>query len=197
MFWVMLATLVVVLVYTGAAISQVLKTQAANEIAQDGIYIANRPYVMFDTLSPINQTDEKEKLSFYRLGPNWMNFGNTPAANTTFYICDPIVTDSPAQPNLVCNISEKAIPSGPLGPKQQWHVVGVSIKPDDYDATQFGNRHIFVFGYVIYTDGLRPDKLHQTRFCQQVIKPQCTRQFYGRGLYGRWEVELLRRRLLW
>jgi hypothetical protein len=125
---------------------------------------------MFDTLSPINEMDERGGLSRYRMGPNWMNFGNTPADNVTFFVCDPVITDSPAPPNLACNLSDKVIPSGPLGPKQRLHVLGVSIKPEDYDATQYSKRHIFVFGYSTYTDGLRPEKVHQTRFCQVLIK---------------------------
>lgn len=125
---------------------------------------------MFDSLGPINEVDDKGVFMRYRMGPNLTNYGNSPADNVTVFVCDPTITDTVAQPNLTCKLSDKASPSGPIGPKQTWHILGIPIQQGDYDATQASKKFIYIFGYVTYNDGLKPENVHQTRFCQRIIK---------------------------
>lgn len=170
MFWVTLAAFLGVCAYTGVAIKQVSETQNANEISREGTYISNRPYFMFDSFTPIREVDDKGALVRWRIGPNMANYGNSPADTITVYLCDQILVEGAASPNLTCHLSQKAPSNGPLGPKQAWHIIGVPVSTSDYDSTEGGKKWEYLFGYVTYTDGLRPQVAHQTRFCQKLSK---------------------------
>ncbi|HEY8086149.1 MAG TPA: hypothetical protein VIE69_11175 [Methylophilaceae bacterium] len=135
----------------------------------------NKPYVTFTTVKPFI-TRNQDGVSVTRIGPSWVNLGNTPANSVSAYMCDPIIRDDEITPIFHCNISEKDHPEFILGPKQDRNLVGVKIKQEDLDATINNNKKaIYIFGGVTYTDNVGHDtdgvdELRETRFCVRITK---------------------------
>jgi hypothetical protein len=170
MFWATVAAFLGVCAYTGVATVQVYKSETANEIADRSSYITNRPYLMFDHFNPAAVVESGKPIQEWRIGPVFTNYGNTTADKVTFYVCNPIVSQTVNQPNFECKFSEKQVRAMPVGPKQPTGVFGVPVSVDDFSSTETGKKFLYIFGYATYYDQLKPDKLHQTRFCMRVIK---------------------------
>jgi hypothetical protein len=179
MFWVTLATLIVVSVYTLFACKQVQETQTANSIAKKALTEANKPYVMFTSLVPNYTMDNAGR--HFRIGIQWTNLGNTPATFVRAFNCDPIIREDIVEPEFHCKISEnkEQTPASVLGPKQPLSVIGSIIKESDFDDTRTEKKAIYVFGYVTYQDAIDVDDFgnpeqRETRFCNRIAEPTTT-----------------------
>lgn len=170
MFWATVAAFLGVCAYTWYAREQVNKSNEANEIADRNSYVTNRPYLMYDRVNPVAVVDPGQPIKEWRIGPVFTNYGSTAADNVTFHLCNPITTHTTATPNFECKFADKAMQSPPVGPRQPAFVLGAPVNVEDYDSTESGKTFLYIFGYVTYTDQLKPGRLHQTRFCSRVFK---------------------------
>src|SRR6202043_3481076 len=83
--------IVVVAAYTYYAREQVKQTRSANDIAQQALFAANRPYVMLVGYVP-NLISELPNKREWRISAEVHNFGKTPAIESIGRIFDPEMT---------------------------------------------------------------------------------------------------------
>jgi hypothetical protein len=157
--------------YTYFAHQQVGETQTANSIAKKALTEANKPYVMFSALNPNHTIDTNG--DHFRVGFTFTNWGNTPANYLRYTNCDPIVLNGGANPELRCNVSEKASDALDLGPKQPISFSGSIVKESDLEDTRADKKNIYILGYVTYSDSIDVDAFgnaeqRETRICQKI-----------------------------
>ena len=173
-FWLSLFTLVVVGAYLFLAYYQIQQTQTANAIAKKALSEANRPYVMFNAINPNHSVDTRGE--HLRVGFSFTNWGNSPAHYLRYVDCDPVVVNSGVEPELRCNMSEKASAESDLGPKQAVSFAGSIINEADLKETRDDKKSIYIMGYVTYQDSIdtnaygNPEQ-RETRICQKIQVP--------------------------
>ena len=159
--------IIVVAVYTYYAREQVKETREANGIAQQALFFANRPYVMWDTYVT-NQTSELSGKTEWRISASVHNFGKTPAIDVVGKICDPIIRQDINQPSFKnCPISENIDRLTIVGPEQTTNITGPALSDEEFTAVSRGQRLLYIYGDIRYSDGVS-HKTWATRFCHQV-----------------------------
>jgi hypothetical protein len=159
--------IVVVSFYTYYAREQVKQTRAANDIAQQALFWANRPYVMWVgyVLNPISELPGQRQ---WRISPEVRNFGKTPAIDAIGKICDPQMTQSVTPPAFKeCHISEAVDSAGIIGPDQPTNITGPAITDQDLEEIRRGQKLLYIYGDLRYRDNVTHE-VWATRFCHQV-----------------------------
>lgn len=157
----------VVLAYCSYTKDLVEETQIANGIAQKAVFLANRPYVMWNTYV-INENSELPGRHEWRISAAVHNFGKTPAVDVIGKICDPRIRQDVAQPSFNdCPISEKIDQITIIGPEQTTNITGPAITDEEFTAIVRGQRLLYIYGDIRYSDGVT-HHIWATRFCHQV-----------------------------
>jgi hypothetical protein len=151
-FWISVIALLIVGTYTYFAHQQVSETQTANSIAKKALTEANKPYVMFSAFNPNHTIDTNGE--HFRVGFTFTNWGNTPANYLRYTNCDPIIVNGGVNPELRCNVAEKASDEFNLGPKQGLSFAGSIIKESDLEDTRVDKKNIYIMAYVTYSDSI-------------------------------------------
>lgn len=162
MFWITFVTFVAVAAYTILTGVQ-LRDARHTYIAQ------NRPYLSFTGFTPIPTVDKDGTVRVVDLGPQFSNFGNTPAVNTVVRICQPLVRDTVASPNLTCVEQDRPDPGIVFGPRQQHTAKGAPVTVGDLEGTASGTKFIYAFGEIDYDDIIGGEGHYRTRFCNEII----------------------------
>ena len=167
MFWATFAAFVAVCVYAAFTYLQVQETREANGIAQQALFFANRPYVMWESYVT-NLSSELPGRQEWRISAVVRNFGKTQAVDVIGKICDPQIRGNTSQPSFRdCPISEKVDQITIIGPEQDIAITGPAITTQDFDDITKGHKLLYIYGDIRYSDNVT-HHIWATRFCHQV-----------------------------
>ncbi|MCW5715292.1 MAG: hypothetical protein KIT43_12335 [Bauldia sp.] len=147
-----------------AATLSTVFAESQNKLSELSLIAGQRAYVHYNSIGYVSHRTDNEQRLFWRLHPNWVNVGNTPAKNCRFEVKSKLIDVSDDE---YFDLSLNALMlSSPIDLHQGATIRSgqLSVWGDELAEVKHGKKRLFVWGAIQYVDVFPNTPTHMTRF---------------------------------